>query len=216
MRLNRKWKTVRNLLAAVLCVLLTWALMDFPPLTYRMLLRQTARENLVPGFEVLYDEPYDTVRGRVSYLRCGDDFWILWYHHRGGLRIQPLEAELYPPEGTVLVMPSREDGQMLALGDVGDAASAELTWTIQDYYGKKQLCTLTSTGERLTDDLFRFPVPENATAGEQAEQEDLQTDAWPQERFAYTLRLYEADGGLLREVSGVPTLPAGPEEEAEP
>lgn len=216
MRLNRKWKTARNLLAAALCILLAWALMDFPPLTYQMLLRQTARENLVPCFDVLYDEPFHTSRGhadgRVSYLRCGNDFWVLCYA-RDGLRFWTREAELFKPEGAILVMPSREDGQMLALGDMGDAVSAELTWTIQDYYGETQVCTLTGTAEQASGELLRFPIPETATDAERTAQKGLQMDAWPEERFAYTLRLYDADGCLLREVSGAPLLPAGPKEE---
>lgn len=168
-----------------------------PPLTYGMLLRQVARENLVPEFEVLYDEP-DGWGSQVSYLRCGDSFWCMRYTHTG-LRYHSLKTQLYETEG-VLVLPSREGGQMLALGDVADVQAAELTWTIQDYYGQTQFCTLTSSGERVTDQLLWFPLPE-MTPVEAERQESLRLDAWPEDRFTYTLRLTGPEG-TSREIRG--------------
>ena len=76
MRLNRKQKTVRNLLAAALCLTLTWVWAGCPPLTRGMMLRQAARANLVSGWEEAYDESWPD-QGRVMYLRWGEDYWQL-------------------------------------------------------------------------------------------------------------------------------------------
>lgn len=66
----------------ILALWLVWILSGTPALTYAMLLRETAREDLVEDMTVLYDEPW--FRGgeeerRVSYLQNGDRFWTLRY-----------------------------------------------------------------------------------------------------------------------------------------
>lgn len=55
---NRKWRIVRNLMASILALWLVWILSGMPALNYEMLLRETARENLVEDVMVLYDEPW--------------------------------------------------------------------------------------------------------------------------------------------------------------
>ena len=55
---NRKWRIVRNLMVSILALWLVWILSGTPALTYEMLLRQTARENLVEELTVLYEEPW--------------------------------------------------------------------------------------------------------------------------------------------------------------
>ena len=75
---NRKWRILRNLLASALALWLVWVLSGTPALTYEMLLRETARENLVGDVTVLYDEPWlrdGQEKRRVAYLQNGDCFW---------------------------------------------------------------------------------------------------------------------------------------------
>ena len=187
MRLNRKQKIVRNLLVAALCLILAWVWAGCPPLTRGMMLRQAARENLVPVWEQVCDEPWPD-RGRRVYLQCGGDYWQLWYK---GMEVVRTDLR---GTGGIMVTPSRETaGDLLAATNL-DAASAEITWNI-----RWQEETWTVAGEPLGDALFRFPAPEGLTAKDGTR---LRDSVWPERIFDYTLRLYGNTGELLEEVSG--------------
>ena len=187
MRLNRKQKTVRNLLVAALCLTLTWVWAGCPPLTRGMMLRQAARANLVSGWEEVYDESWPD-QGRVMYLRWGEDYWQLRYK---GLEV--LQTDICGTGG-VMVTPSRETAGDLLVATSLDAVSAEVTWNIRG-----QEMTWTVAGELLGDGLFRFPAPEGLS---EENRRILQGSAWPERVLDYTLRLYSETGDLLREVSG--------------
>lgn len=197
---NRKWRIVRNLMASILALWLVWILSGTPALTYEMLLRETARENLMEDVTVLYDEPWlragQEVR-RVSYLQKGDCFWALRY------TAWPYEGytDLVGVDGCVLVLPSREGPWMLALGIPEEVASVGLTWSILggDHMEVVQFCV---QGVQIAPKVWRFDLPEDATDWELERQEDLQQDSWPEDNFTYALRLFDWDGVLLAEHTG--------------
>ena len=190
-RLNRKQKVARNLLLAVLCLLLTWAWAGFPPLTRDMMLRQEARKNLVPEWEEVFAEEYGAEE--VIWLRHGDTFWRV--RHKGLTLVW--EVFLYESDG-ILVMPSMlETGEMLAIGDV-EADSAELTWKLR----RENALEWTVIGQRAEEDVFRFPAPENVPTELTYPMENLRGSPWPKEHFDYTLRLYDAQGALISETKG--------------
>ena len=197
-RLNRKGKIIRNLTLALVIVLLTWAAKGFPPLTREMLLWQAARENAVSQWEEVYAEQetgenaYET---EAIYLRSGDDFWCLRHH-----RLKFIwNVHLYDCEG-ILVIPSREyPGAMLAMGDV-EAASAELTWTL---LRQEIPLSRTVSGQRQAEEVFLFPMPEDLTTEQQKFLNNMARNEWAREwLFDYTLRLYDENGALIREISG--------------
>lgn len=197
---NRKWRIVRNLMASILALWLVWILSGTPALTYEMLLRQTARENLVEELTVLYEEPWiregQEVR-RVSYLQNGDCFWTLRY------TAWPYAGytDLVGTDGGVLVLPSREGPWMLAVGVPENAASAELTWGILGADGRA-VAQFRAQGVQVAPGVWRFDLPEDTTDWELARQKDLQQDFWPEDNFTYALRLFEWDGVLLTEHTG--------------
>ena len=197
---NRKWRIVRNLMASILVLWLVWILSGTPALTYEMLLRQTARENLVEELTVLYEEPWirhgQEVR-RVSYLQNGDCFWTLRY------TAWPYAGytDLMSADGGVLVLPSREGPWMLAVGAPENAASAELTWAILGA-GGRAVAQFRAQGVQAAPGVWRFELSEDATDWELERQEDLQQDSWPEDNFTYALRLFDWDGVLLAEHTG--------------
>lgn len=197
---NRKWRIVRNLMASILVLWLVWILSGTPALTYEMLLRETARENLVEDVTVLYDEPWlrdGQEERRVSYLQNGDCFWTLRY------TAWPYEGytDLVGADGGVLVLPSREGPWMLAMGTPGEVASVELAWAIlgADNIEVAQFCV---QGVQITPGVWRFDLPEDATDWERERQATLQQSSWPQNDFTYILRLFDRDGALLEEHVG--------------
>lgn len=198
---NRKWRILRNLLASILVLWLVWVLSGAPALTYEMLLRQTARENLVEDVTVLYDEPWlrdGQEERRVSYLQSGDCFWTLRYSawpYAG-------YTDLVGADGGVLVLPSREGPWMLAMGAPEEAAMAELTWSILGADGTP-MTQFQAQGIQAAPGVWRFDLPENASDWERQRQEDLQQSSWSQEEFTYTLRLFDEDSAPLTEPSGM-------------
>ena len=199
-RTNRTWRIVRNLLASVLILWLLWLLSGTPALTYGMLLRQAARENLAENMTVLYDEPW--VRAgleerRVAYLRSGNCFWTLRY------TAWPYAGytDLVAFDGGVLVLPSREGPRMLALGVPEEAVSAQLDWSILGADGTA-LADFCAAGDRVAPEVWAFSLPEDVTDWELERQEDLQQNSWPQDAFTYTLCIRDREGGLLLEQRG--------------
>ena len=198
---NRKWRIVRNLLASILALWLVWILSGMPALTYEMLLRETAQENLVEDVTVLYDEPWlrdgQEVR-RVSYLQNGDCFWALRYTD------WPYEGytDLVGADDGVLVLPSREGPWMLALGIPEEAASAELIWAILGADGR-EVAQFYAQGVPVAPGTWRFDLPEDVTDWELERQEDLQQDSWPEDNFTYALRLFDKDKAPLTELIGM-------------
>ena len=191
-RLNRTQKIVRNLFLAALFALLTWAWTGFPPLTRGMMLRQEARKNLVPDWEEVFAEKYGATE--VIWMRHGDTFWRI--RHDG---LDPVwDVFLYESAG-VLVMPSmNEPGVLFAIGDVENAASAELTWKLR----RENAVEWTVSGQRVKEDVFQFPAPENVPTELTYPLKNLMGSAWAKEYFDYTLRIYDAQGVLIRETTG--------------
>lgn len=199
-RTNRTWRIIRNLLAAMLVLWLLWLLSGTPALTYGMLLRQTARENLVEEMTALYDEPWvrdGRKEQRVAYLCSGDCFWTLRYTAWPYVGYTDLMA----CGEDVLVLPRREGPRMLALGVPEETASAELQWAVRGADGTA-LTHFCAAGDRIAPEVWTFSLPEDVTDWELERQEDLQQSSWPQDDFTYALRLCDREGGLLLEQRG--------------
>lgn len=197
---NRKWRIARNLMASILALWLVWVLSGTPALTYEMLLRETARENLVEDMTVLYDEPWlrdGQEERRVSYLQSGDCFWTLRY------TAWPYEGytDLVGDDGGVPVLPSRAGPWMLAMGIPEEAASAELAWAILGA-NRIEVAQFHAQGIQSAPGVWCFDLPEDATDWERERQEDLRQDSWPQDDFTYILRLFDRDGVLVAEHTG--------------
>lgn len=90
---------------------------------------------------------------------------------------------------------------MLPFGILEEVASVELTWGIlgADNIELAQFCT---KGVQIASKAWRFDLPEEASDWELEQQKDLQQNAWPQDDFTYTLRLFDRDDALLSEYTG--------------
>ena len=156
-----------------------------------MMLRQEARKNLVPEWTEIYAE--EDGAEEVIWMRHGDTFWRV--RHRGVSLVW--EVFLYETDG-ILVMPSvTEAGVLLAIGDM-EAASAELVWKLH----RDDAVEWTVRGVRMEEDVFRFPAPENVPTELTYSLKNLTGSPWAKEYFDYTLRLYDAEGMLIRESKG--------------
>ena len=200
-RLNRKGKILRNLVLALVIVFLTWAAKGFPSLTREMLLWRAARENAVPHWQEVYAEPdlgVQSYKSEAVYLRSGDDFWCL-RNYRSDYSWNFYNVYLYNCDG-ILVTPSREhSGAMLAIGDV-EADTAELTWSMLRL---EEPLVRTVVGQKQNDDVFLFPLPEDLTYKQEKSLKNQFTLPYARDIiFDYTLRLYDENGTLVREISG--------------
>lgn len=193
---NRRKRTVRNLLAAVLLLLLTWALTGFPALTKGMLARQVARRNLLPQAEVVYQDR-DRQGHRQMYLQSGEDF-LRFSYSRNILVYGNWEADLFRGDQGMICLPeSQEPGVFLALGDLAGGEQAELKLSLSTDWEK----SWTLRGEPVSEHCFRFTA-EDALAAEPELMELLPAVTNPEEFYAYTLRLYDSGGRLLKTVAG--------------
>lgn len=197
---SRPKKTVRNLLAAALVLLLTWLLLGFAPLTKRALAADVARRNLLPGAEIIHES--ESWQGYpMMYLQKDDAFLQVVYDRQAGTPCYGAwEARLYTGSGGVVCLPDqREPGVLLALGDVDGAERAELevTGTIPD----RTSFHWTAEGRRLSDRAFSFAL--TAGTAEEAQMLDLlRKSLCPEEFYDWTLRLYRGDGELLGTLTG--------------
>lgn len=195
---NRRLAIIRNLLAAALVLALTWAAVGFPPLSRGMMLRQLRRETLLSGAEEVWEGAYEEEPCRVLWLRSGNTY--LW------VRYDPRDwshwSRLCGTEDGVLVRPvDGGGGEMLALGEAPDAASAVLEWSLLGAAGQSAYA-YTAVGIRDENGAFRFVPEEAADEQEQRRREYLNSQSLPGRQFGYTLRYFDRDGLLLREVSG--------------
>lgn len=193
---NRKLAIVRNLLASALVLALTWAAMGFPPVSRGMLLRQLCRENLLNGVEEVWEGGYGEEPYRVLWLRSGNTYLWVCYNPRDWSHW----SQLCGTEDGILVRPmDGGDGGMLALGGAADAASATLEWSLLDAAGQP-VYTYTAAGTRDGSGAFRFAPGEAADEQELEWRGYLHSGSLPGRQFGYTLRYFDGNGGLLREV----------------
>ena len=197
-RTNRRLAIVRNLLAAALVLALTWAAVGFPPLSRGMMLRQVCRDNLLNSAEGVWEGVYGEEPSRVLWLRSGTTYLWVCYNPRDWSHW----SQLCGTADGILVRPMDDgSGDMLALGDVPEAASATLEWSLLDSAGQP-VCTCAAAGTRDESGAFRFAPGEAADEQEQRWRGYLDSRSLPGRQFCYTLRYYDRNGALLREVSG--------------
>lgn len=202
---RREWsrpkKTVRNLLAAALLLLLFWLLIGFPPLTKEMLAADVARRNLLPGAEIIHES--ESWQGfPMLYLQKEDTFLQVVYDRQASTLFfyGSWEARLSIGSGGVICLPDqKEPGVLLALGDLEDAENAELE--VSDSREPSGALHWAVHGERLPDGAFSFNLPARTTKEEQL-LDILQKAACPEFYYTYTLRLYDGGGNLLKTVTG--------------
>ena len=189
--LNRRQKTVLNLVVGMFLLVFLWVWTGFPILTKGGMIRQAARENLFPSYEVLHEEE-GKYRYQYLYLCSEGQFWELRCSGTNGFT-----TTLYPSVDGICVMPGRREvGDLLALGALGKAETAELELIFPEF-------TYLYRGAR-EKDVIRFALPsleeeQNPTRTALARQLTEMGDF--EQEYRYVLRLYDETGTLMQEVN---------------
>ena len=189
--LNRRQKTVLNLVVGMFLLVFLWVWDGFPILTKGGMIRQAARENLFPSYEVLHEEE-GKYGYRYLYLCSEGQFWDLRYSGTNSFT-----TTLYQSVDGICVMPGRREvGELLALGEFGEAETAELELIFPEF-------TYLYRGVR-EKDVIRFALPsleeeENPARTALAQQLTGMGDF--EQEYSYVLWLYDENGALIQEVS---------------
>lgn len=207
-RWNRRQKTVRNFLLIVLTLfLLEWSY-GFPPSTLDGLLRRAERKYLLENSMVLFQT--DSVGEGYELYAWNHGQILQVYYDRTPLGLRLDAARLFDEEtgafGGIDLAAGKQDGyypiRLFAFGDMADAASAEMDVTVS-YTSNQIVSTCTVQGERAADNCWRFDLERQYDDGDasQAAQREREIFSRSQkDRYSGTLRLYEAQGELLRTV----------------
>lgn len=207
-RWNRRQKTVRNFLLIVLTLfLLEWSY-GFPPSTLDGLLRRAERKYLLENSTVLFQT--DSVGEGYELYAWNHGQILQVYYDRTPLGLRLDAARLFDEEtgafGGIDLAAGKQDGyypiRLFAFGDMADAASAEMDVTVS-YTSNQIVSTCTVQGERAADNCWRFDLERQYDDGDasQAAQREREIFSGSQkDRYSGTLRLYEAQGELLRTV----------------
>lgn len=201
MRLSRKQKIVRNLMACGLLTLLLYILLGCPPLTVRGMLARTQRDYLLPELEEVYviksryQANYDLIRSRYTFIfaQAGEEYVSFGYRthlldsKRDVFRDVKLQKSALCVAGgmTVYVVSEklREADSAVALVET---SPAQYTAAADQPNGG----TYTLEGERLNEQMFTFSY-----AGTEL---TMGLGAWYQpDTVPVTVMLYDADGGVL-------------------
>lgn len=188
--LNRKGKLVRNSILLLVLAFLELAWLGFPAFTKAGVVRQAERRLLLTDTEVLLERREED--RHFLYTRKDEDFMVLSYSRVLGMyRLE--DASVYRGEAGILCVPepsnSRSAGEraVLALGDVTDVVSAELSLEPRQWNWERGFRL---DGERVNSHCLRFPIPEGRTEADRAELE-----RFPNRDGEYRLRLYLRDSG---------------------
>lgn len=205
-RWNRRQKTVRNFLLIVLTLfLLEWSY-GFPPSTLDGLLRRAERKYLLENSTVLFQT--DSVGEGYELYAWNHGQILQVYYDRTPLGLRLDAARLFDEEtgafGGIDLAAGKQDGyypiRLFAFGDMADAASAEMDITVS--YTSNQIVSIcTVQGERAADNCWRFDLERQYDDGDasQAAQREREIFSGSQkDRYSGTLRLYDAQGELLR------------------
>lgn len=207
-RWNRRQKTVRNFLLIVLTLfLLEWSY-GFPPSTLDGLLRRAERKYLLENSTVLFQT--DSVGEGYELYAWNHGQILQVYYDRTPLGLRLDAARLFDEEtgafGGIDLAAGKQDGyypiRLFAFGNMADAASAEMDVTVS-YTSNQIVSTCTVQGERAADNCWRFDLERQYDDGDasQAAQREREIFSGSQkDRYSGTLRLYEAQGELLRTV----------------
>lgn len=207
-RWNRRQKTVRNFLLIVLTLfLLEWSY-GFPPSTLDGLLRRAERKYLLEYSTVLFQT--DSVGEGYELYAWNHGQILQVYYDRTPLGLRLDAARLFDEEtgafGGIDLAAGKQDGyypiRLFAFGNMADAASAEMDVTVS-YTSNQIVSTCTVQGERAADNCWRFDLERQYDDGDasQAAQREREIFSGSQkDRYSGTLRLYEAQGELLRTV----------------
>lgn len=207
-RWNRRQKTVRNFLLIVLTLfLLEWSY-GFPPSTLDGLLRRAERKYLLENSTVLFQT--DSVGEGYELYAWNHGQILQVYYDRTPLGLRLDAARLFDEEtgafGGIDLAAGKQDGyypiRLFAFGDMADAASAEMDITVS-YTSNQIVSTCTVQGERAADNCWRFDLErqyDDGDASRAAQREREIFSGSQKDRYSGTLRLYEAQGELLRTV----------------
>lgn len=202
----RKRKTIRNLLLAALCLLLTWSRAGFPPWTLDGLLRRAERQYLLEDSTLLLRT--DSVGEGYELYAWNHGQILQVYYDRTPLGLWLDAARLFDEEigvfGGIDLAAGKQDGyypiRLFAFGDMADAASAEMDITVS-YTSNQPVSTQTVRGERAAENCWRFDVErqyDEADTGERAQWEREIFSGSQKDRYSGTVRLYDGEGALLR------------------
>lgn len=205
-RWNRTQKTIRNLLGMALCLfLLLWS-GKFPAWTMESLTTRAERQYLLEGSVPLLQT--DSVGGGYELYLWNQGKILQVYYDRTWLGYELDTARLFDEEagafGGVDLAAGKRDGYypicIFAFGSMVDAASAEMDITVS-YTSNQTVSTCTVRGERAAENCWRFDLTRqhgDADASQQAQWEQEIFSGSQKDRYSGTLRLYDAEGELLR------------------
>ncbi len=204
---NRKQKVLCNLLCIALALfLMSWA-MEFPSLTRTGLIRRAERQYLLAEDSQVLLETDSVDEGYELYVwNHGQILQIYYDRCLLGWRLDA--ARLFDEEagafGGVDLAAGKRDGyypiRIFAFGGMADAASAEMDITVS-YTSNQVVSTCTVRGERAAENCWRFDLMRqhgDADTGKQAQWEREIFSGSQKDRYSGTLRLYDAEGALLR------------------
>lgn len=202
MRLNRKQRTVRNLLVCGLLSLLLYILLGCPPLTERGMLARIQRDYLLPDLKTVYTirssfwNGNDVFKTRSVYIiaQTGEEYVSFGYRthllDRGwntlrNVKIQK-EAVCVAGEGTIYVASEK-------LRDAASASALVGTDPAKDAmaYGQPEGEPYSLEGVRINEQVFAFSYVGMGLAGGVNRQDTVPV----------TVTLYDADGGVLDTLS---------------
>lgn len=211
-RLNRRQKILRNLLLMALALLAFEWLLEFPVLTKAGVLRRAERDYLLENSELLFtgrEEGLSDFQEGTLYARKGNLLLAVNYY-RTALGLQAGFSQAYDtPDGIVCLSRSWWPTEVMAAGTLEEADRAELEITIH-WEGSSRgrqwdtRRTYRAEGTRKNPNCFVFRLTPHYPETDDSPEAEMEREFFRGEGPGFTqetvtLRLYQADGGLLHE-----------------
>lgn len=205
-RLSRKQKVLRNLLAVVLLVFLTWTVNDFRAPTANLALRWRAEEYGLPAPEVLYRSAWEGDRRDVVF-RAGGFYGTARESRYSWLEYVETDFLLVEPEGPVVFLQENrrlDPEAVYVYADLPDDARAVCALRLREIVNGREFDeTYTMEAEPNEHGLYRFVLERKYPDGHRSGDEELTLwefqhaalgSADPDFFSELTVRFYDAGG----------------------
>lgn len=203
---NRTQKTIRNLLGMALCLFLLLWPREFPAWTLEDLMTRAERQYLLDGSMPLLQT--DSVGDGYELYLWNQGKILQVYYDRTWLGYELDTARLFDEKlgafAGIDLAAGKQDGyypiRIFVFGSMADATSAEMDITLS-YTSNQMVFTCTVQGKRAAENCWRFDLTRqhgDADTSQQAQWEREIFSGSQEDRYSGTLRLYDAEGALLR------------------
>lgn len=175
-QLSRKQKVLRNLLAVVLLVFLTWTVNDFRAPTANLALRWRAEEYGLPAPEVLYRSAWEGDRRDVVF-RAGGFYGTARESRYSWLEYVATDFLLVEPEGPVVFLQENrrlDPEAVYVYADLPDDARAVCALRLREIVNGSEFDeTYTMEAEPDAHGLYRFILKRKDPDGHRNDDEEL-------------------------------------------